>query len=523
MAVPSYTTDLTTISLAENSGTWGEFTGYADGGAPDITEADFKLQGSYCVAQTMSKSTVCSIYVDYGSPITITSPQAVFVWTMWAYGGNVDTYANGGIRTVIGSAAAVWKAWYVGGSDKAPFPKGGWYNYATDPTCSTDQTSGSAGTSYRYFGSAVKPASAPNRGTCHLVDAMRYGRGEAQMSGGESANYCTIAGFAATNDLSGNRWGLIEAVAGGYLWKGLMGLGISGAVDFRDSNVNMYVQDCTKVMSGFTSVNVANTASNVDMTNFNFIALGTNARGMLSAVNNVDLSLDTCSFTDFGPLYLCPSASVNDCTFRRTEMITQSGATIDGCTFDSCRTAVTVSADAIDLISNCYFISDGGNHAIEISTLGASAAYTITNLTYSGYASAGSGTSGNECIYNNSGQHVKLTIDGGDEPSYKNGTSATTEIVVGQRILTLTGVVSGSEIRIYTAGTTTELGGIETFEPVGSTGDWDYTYTYASSTYVDIVIHKANYIYYRIDDYLLLDANSSIPISQQPDRQYSNP
>ena len=229
-----------------------------------------------------------------------------------------------------------------------------------------------------------------------------------------------------------------------------------------------------------------------------------------------------------GNLFLLPSTSLNDSTFWRTGMITQSGAVFDGCTFDSCRDPVTISASNIGLISNSSFISDGSNHAIEIATLGASAAYTLTNLGYASYVAGGSGvsgSSGNESIYNNSGQFVKLTIDGGSVPSYRDGTGASTQIVTNQRVLTLTNVISGSEIRIYdqSGPPPTELAGVENFQPAGATGSFDYTYTYAASTYVDIIIHKEDYLWYKVNDYLLLDSNASLPIAQQRDRQYSNP
>ena len=87
-----------------------------------------------------------------------------------------------------------------------------------------------------------------------------------------------------------------------------------------------------------------------------------------------------------------------------------------------------------------------------------------------------------------------------------------------QKTLSLTGLIASSEVRIFTHGTTTELSGIE-----NSGTSFDYNYTYAPSTYVDIIIMHLNYNYYRIENYLLPASDGSIPIQQIGDRVYSNP
>lgn len=83
--------------------------------------------------------------------------------------------------------------------------------------------------------------------------------------------------------------------------------------------------------------------------------------------------------------------------------------------------------------------------------------------------------------------------------------------------LTLTGLVSNSEVRIYTHGTTTELSGIE-----NCSSTFSYEYVYESNTYVDIVILHPNYQYYKIDNLLLANSTSSIPVQQILDRVYEN-
>jgi hypothetical protein len=136
----------------------------------------------------------------------------------------------------------------------------------------------------------------------------------------------------------------------------------------------------------------------------------------------------------------------------------------------------------------------------------------------SGYA-ASNGSTGDETIWVDVGSG-NLTINvtaNGTTPSIRTSGAIVT-VVENQVTLTLTGIVSNSEVRIYSAGTTSELAGIE-----NSSTTFGYTYSYVPSTTVDIVIHNVNYVYYRLDDYELGAANSSLPISQIFDRNYSNP
>jgi hypothetical protein len=81
--------------------------------------------------------------------------------------------------------------------------------------------------------------------------------------------------------------------------------------------------------------------------------------------------------------------------------------------------------------------------------------------------------------------------------------------------LSFSGMQTGSEIRIYTAGTTTELAGNE------STTAFNYTHNGSGS--IDVVIFALGYQPIRLTSIALTAANSSIPIQQTIDRIYSNP
>lgn len=111
------------------------------------------------------------------------------------------------------------------------------------------------------------------------------------------------------------------------------------------------------------------------------------------------------------------------------------------------------------------------------------------------------------CMYNNESSPSTFVIA---------GTAQTNPITY---TLTLTGLQLGSEVRIYSAGTTTELAGIEST----ITSSFSYTYTYTGNTLVDIVIMNLQYEYVSYKSYTLSGSNNSIPVQQQFDRNYYNP
>jgi hypothetical protein len=269
-----------------------------------------------------------------------------------------------------------------------------------------------------------------------------------------------------------------------------------------------------KVTANFNKIEIRQVGSRVDWTNISFLALGTVSRGRLEVIDDADVNISTCTFTDMDTFIFKANSTLLNSTFRRCGLITQGSAVFTSCTFDSPTVANGgILSNNPANISYGNFISDGAGHAIEINTPGT---YAFNGNQFTGYGATGTTDA---AIYNNSGGVVTLNIGGGgSSPTYRNGTGASTTINAGQVTLTLTGLIVNSEVRVYSHGTITELAGIE-----DSGTSFAYSYTYTSGTYVDIVVHKADRIYYRIDNYLLGNADASLPVSQQFDRQYSNP
>ena len=87
--------------------------------------------------------------------------------------------------------------------------------------------------------------------------------------------------------------------------------------------------------------------------------------------------------------------------------------------------------------------------------------------------------------------------------------------IVPDSVLTLTGLQANSEVRVYTAGTTTEIAGVE------NSGTTFVDATIAVDS-VDIVIHNVSYEYQKIEA-ADTSSNLTLPIQQRFDRNYSNP
>lgn len=129
--------------------------------------------------------------------------------------------------------------------------------------------------------------------------------------------------------------------------------------------------------------------------------------------------------------------------FARCYTIEANGGTFEGCQIRNTLSDVALRTSDPGEISNCEFVaSAAGGHAIEITQPGT---YTFSGNTFSGYGANGTTDA---AIYNNSGGAVTLNITGGgDTPTVRNGTGATTTINNNVQI-TLEGVVVGSAIRV---------------------------------------------------------------------------
>ena len=440
MTVPSYTSDLSSGLLDECNTDTGYVeptaTGWAQLNAETFGETDLFIQGTTCISATCKTGVGATMYD--ATSVTIPTDGAFLVWVYWAAPNSLDIESNGGIRTIIATTTADFYSWIHGGKDTYTY--GGWINLATNPTVTPDYNIGSGLTTNRYFGWAYNALAVPGKGNPYCVDVMRYGRCEARFEHGSTTDgYCTFAGFAAINDDINARWGLIQSVPGGYLWKGLitLGYGTTGC-DFRDSNKQILIDNTKKVTKNFNRINVEKSTTRVDFTAISIQALGSTSRGNFEMVDNADVNFESCTFTDMGTFVFQSNATVNDTIFRRCSTVGVGGGLFNGCTFTNsiASAAITASSPAnAAKVTNASFVSSGTGHGIEIT--GTAANMTLTNVDFVGYA-ASDGSSGNEAVYVNiTGGSMNLTVDGGTTPSVRTAGASVT-VVAGAVSATVT-------------------------------------------------------------------------------------
>lgn len=522
MTAPAYTTDLTSgvISEAESSTGWTEPTGFTAGTLAAETDYFIQSPGSgttHCISKSMGASAPASSgsIFDSGGGKTIPSPGAFMTWLFFGAPNALAVQISGGMQVFCGSSGANFQQWYVRGSDTYPY--GGWICVPVDPAVAQSTQTGTPSGTKQFFGAAAYiPTIAVSKGSPFGVDVIRYGRCEARIAYGATADgYATFAGFVATNDTVANRWGLLQSVQGGYLMQGLIILGYVNACDFRDANRNIFIANTEKVISSFNAIEVRQATSRVDMTAISITALGTTSRGNWITTDNADINKDGCVFTDMGTFSYKSNSTILNSVYRRCDQITQGGATFTGCTIDNSTAATAMVITDINAVTNSKFISDGTGYALE--AFGVSGSYTMTGLTFTGYAAGVSGTSGNEAVHVKATTGVvSITANACSSFSYRTD-GATVNITFDQKSVNITGLVSGTEIHLYKTSDLTELSGIES-----SGASWTYSYT-PDDAAVFITLIKPGYKWVRYDGLTLSSSGISIIATQQADLGYSNP
>ena len=543
MAIAVYDSDLTAtnggeLTTATTVGNWDESTdgGYDDGGGA-VAEVNFYIQGAECISGQFTKTGVGTLINIQGASFTVDTDGAILIWSFWASPSSLTTYANGGIRTLLGDSLGDFYTYKASGSDFEPNPIGGWYNFALDPASATiDTTVGSPTGTWTHVGTAIN-ASAQSRGNPHAVDAIRVGRCSLEVTLGDATEYGTFSGMSNFDTSTDQRYALFQKIFGGYKWQGLMSLGLTGTVvDFRDSNATINVANTPQVSVNFNKIEIHNAASNIEWTSIsvsaqdgvNDLVAVTASTGKLEVVDNATVLFTTCSFTDMSTFVFQSNSTMVSTVFRRCDLITQGGGTFTSCTIDASIVVVALLSDNPSLLSYNNFIQGGSGHAIQCDTVGT---YTWSGNTDSGYT----GTRGTNLVsdsgstdamfYNNSGGLITLNVsNGADSPSVRNGTGATTQINA-TFTHTITGLELNTEVTYVTAGTATVLYTVENASASDGDGKYQVTYSHGGGETVDILIHHVDYKpdISNIYGVTLPSSTASAKVAMFLDENYNNP
>lgn len=533
------TSDLVDISNADTTTTGGTF--YRLNGvnsANPAAEPDARKQN---VAAMAFKGGATTGTTDTGGHFNATATfdltnQHVFHWRNNVTAANMATKANRGVAfgltNTSTTSTAAWsttnyKLWLLDGSDTET--DGGWKCYVVDPAGTADVSAGTLTlTTVRNCGFINRQLTGVNTSLNNiLVDAIRRGTG-LTATASSAADTITFASLYATDSTNANAWGIITQNAGIYYGAGTMRVGSSAQANtclFKDTNAVLVWRNfpVSNTLYSFTLAGAASQRTTFQLGE----KVGTSTsdgcvvRGQGTAVWNVvcdansDFKAYASSLSRMLAATLSSGSELRNTALSACGTIEVNGATIASCTF-SAHTATQLKLDAASEaanLSSLVFTSGGTGHAIEITAAGD---YNLTGHTFSGYA-ASNGTTGNETIHVNlASGTVNISVD--VNVSIRTA-GATVNVTVGQKTLTLTNIVSGSDVVILTAGTSTVLSSNDgATNPVTT---FQYTYSYSAGTFVDIAVYKVGYVPFVTRNYELTNSNGSLPIAQVVDRNYT--
>jgi len=487
MATPTLTPGFTVLSACDATTGWS---------GTNTVDSEFYKQGSAGLSAILRTVGLNTRQFTWSGNLTNTHLR---LWFAYAAPGAINTKANGGIRlTVVTTTGTMY--WYLGGSDTYG---GGWTLLTVDTSRSPDSGSGNLA-NVTAVGFTLNLVSAPRNATNTWYDYLVYGNG-LTITGGTSGDPITLADTYAVDNAEG--YGAVQRLNGVYFVSTNLTVGGAGTTYFEDANqivvfedlpVNADLYKLEPLGAGTTTFNLTNSVIKSASTDSRFDLLLNNAGlNALSFSGNTVVNADEVRFKS--------GQTVTGTVFQGCNQIQTGGASFNNNTVRNSLDAngALLWPDSTS-VQDCAFT--GNNRAIQINTTGTKdfVGITFEDNTFD--------------INNTSGSAVTVNVSGGGTAS---GVTSTGSAVTVQSAatLTLTNVKDHSEVRIYAAGTQTELYGIEDKEE-----GVDPAYSYTSAQDVDIVVHNVEgYQYWRLANYTLPSSDSTLPVSQIPERNYRNP
>lgn len=407
----------------------------------------------------------------------------------------VDTYANQGLQIAIGDGTNLI-AYDVAGADAQGLPLPDYYfsikldvsvivatpgtefTVITGSEANLDQT---AITQVGYGGQHLSKASG-NSANC-FFDALAFhanGSYSMRINGGTVGTPETTSDVVA-DDVTGG-WGLISNPVGAvyyFLGPTEWGEPTSGSSYFEASNetwlwlgnngggrnvdANHMIMRVVGNAGGTNSFVLTNVSITCIGQMFN-VYLGISNVG---ADENVDvITLDTVSFVDVFPGGIKFAAQDIDkqhdnITFTNCGVTEPNGCNGTNWIVNSAGQSQTALGEILvddnthlDNIDGLTLNSAGTGHGIRLQGTGAQGSYDFNNFFFNGYGADGTT---NAAVYNNSSGAVTINVLGGDTPTVRNGTGASTTINNSVTV-TVDGVAEGTAIKVIaneTAGTVT--------------------------------------------------------------------
>ena len=480
MAVVTVTWNGTRIDAADS----GSSTANIGGGAGAGAEPDIVYQGSGATPEEISRKIGASaggFAITPGAATDISTATGTYQTFVMKYNAAnsaaLETLATPGMQARLGSASGVYAQYDFGGSDAYP-EKGGFIFLCADPNITGYHTATVGSPSYTafdYFG-IVGDFTATSKSENLVHSAVDVGDGYTITGGGGADPTAQFSDISAFNSTLANRHGFffaLEGEEGAYGCYGTLQWGSSAtAVDHQDNSASTIFFLDGFYAAGWSGIrdSAENASTVIGPSGNTYISRGstagaTDTRAVYNAVGTNGTPTRTGeTFKNFAEFTAAAAFSYVACDIETADF-THATATLTDCTL-RCNAASGVAtcndftpADA----TNVTFAQSGGGHAIEITSTGT---ISYTSLFFDGFGADGANDA---AIYNNSGGAVTINIaGGGDTPTVRNGTGASTTINNAVTI-TLNDLVAGSTVYIYNVTDAVEL--FKVVEPTATFSD----------------------------------------------------
>lgn len=542
-------------------GTWAE-----DGGGGISYNTDQYLTGAGSIGHVYASksgfgsyaaSTSYDFTADSSGTGTVKVPgQKLYVWLNYSSSSAFDILANNGFAWVVGSDTSNHRNFKLSGSDDNNGWSTGWKLFVIDPlvgdaamdvgtydpgnvshwglwmdtivsvradTVFIDRVAiahglrvvDGTGTMEDIVTWCAKSLATRAWGVFQYRGRFIYSAGS--LTVGDSTNQTANTQLTSTGSKIGyeiseyyhdtNGWSLSHPAAYNEI---ILEKHASYTTDFTASNTGMY---------GDTAATLA--ISNDAGATLNHV--GGELEELTAITMNVDQDISNVVLSDCGTRAI-EAGTFTGNTVNTSDVITVTSSSIfNGNTISkSISTASVVASDLGHAPSNT-FVSDGSNHAIELTSIGGGS--MIWSCESTGYETGSSGTpvtptsTGNEDIFVNVATgDITINVTSGTIPSIRSA-GATVTIPASSYTLTMTNIIEGTVLTIVNSSTRAVLKAPIT---VGASGE--ATYSHAGGEIVDILLLHLNYDPNLSDiyDLTLPSSDSALQFSMIDDPNYEN-
>jgi hypothetical protein len=244
------------------------------------------------------------------------------------------------------------------------------------------------------------------------------------------------------------------------------------------------------------------------------------------------LAFTNVGFIDFGNTILESGATMSGCRWIGADQITANSSDLRGSSISGYEGTANTSPlfwnDNTDpntkLDDMTFTMGTALTHAIEFG-VNSPLNMTLTDVTFTGYETVTNNQNDSTLHIKRTSGTVTITIAGANGTPASNITyrSDGATVVIQQTVnLTFDKLKDNSEVRVYTAGTSTELAGIEN-ATAGSPDNRNFTASIGAGVSVDYVIHSLLYENIRVESFTWPSVATTLDQQQRLDRNYENP